>query len=106
MILTRPFIACILMIMLPGMASAAPGATASTPQAAERFDWSERPDESFEIAAADCSGAAAQAAAQTGGQVLSVSSRQENGQTVCVVTVLVPGTDGGRPRKETVTIRP
>jgi hypothetical protein len=38
--------------------------------------------------------------------VLSVSSREENGQTVCVVTVLVPGTDGGRPRKTTVTIRP
>ena len=106
MIFTRPLIACMLMTMLPGMASAAPGATAPTPQAAERFDWSERPDESFEIAAADCSGAAAQAAAQTGGRVLSVSSRDEGGQTVCVVTVLVPGTDGGRPRKETVTIRP
>ncbi|MEF2551756.1 hypothetical protein VQ042_10350 [Aurantimonas sp. A2-1-M11] len=58
------------------------------------------------LAQADCSGAGAKAAAQTGGDVLSVSTRTENGQTVCVVTVLVPGTDGGRPRKTTVTIRP
>ncbi|KQT88560.1 hypothetical protein ASG48_02070 [Aurantimonas sp. Leaf443] len=58
------------------------------------------------LAAADCSGAASQAASQTGGQVLSVSPRQQGGQTVCVVTVLVPGKDGGRPRRQTVTIRP
>ena len=56
------------------------------------------------MAAADCSGAAAQAAADSGGQVLSVSSRQKDGKTVCVVTVLVPGSDGGRPRKQTITI--
>jgi hypothetical protein len=56
------------------------------------------------MAAADCSGAAAQAAADSGGQVLSVSSRQQNGRTVCVVTVLVPGSDGGRPRKQTITL--
>ena len=60
----------------------------------------------FETAAASCSGAAEQAAAQTGGQVLSVSSREQGGQTVCVVTLLVPGKEGGRPRKTTVTIRP
>ncbi|WP_280952984.1 hypothetical protein [Mangrovicella endophytica] len=59
----------------------------------------------FRVAAADCSSAAAEAAAQTGGQVLSVSSRTQNGRTVCVVTVLVPGADGERPRKTTVTIR-
>jgi hypothetical protein len=106
MTIPPPIIACLLIIMLPGMAGAATGATPPVPQVAEGFDWSERPDDSFEIAAADCSGAAAQAAAQTGGQVLSVSSREEGGQTVCVVTVLVPGKDGGRPRKETVTIRP
>ena len=56
------------------------------------------------VAAADCSGAAAQAAADSGGQVLSVSSRQQDGRTVCVVTVLVPSSDGGRPRKQTITL--
>ncbi|WP_320109188.1 hypothetical protein [Mangrovibrevibacter kandeliae] len=59
----------------------------------------------FRVADADCASAAEQAAAQTGGQVLSVSSRQQDGGTVCVVTVLVPGRDGGRPRKTTVTLR-
>ncbi|UIJ74295.1 hypothetical protein [Aurantimonas sp. HBX-1] len=103
----RLFIACLLTLMLPGMAGAATtGAKVPVAERVQGFDWSERPDDSFEIAQADCSGAAAQAAAQTGGQVLSVSSREEGGQTVCVVTVLIPGTDGGRPRKETVTIRP
>ncbi|NDV87787.1 hypothetical protein GTW51_13860 [Aurantimonas aggregata] len=106
MTIPPPIIACLLIIMLPGMAGAATGGQAPAAQTVEGFDWSERPDESFEIVQVDCSGAAAQAAAQTGGQVLSVSSREEGGQTVCVVTVLVPGTDGGRPRKETVTIRP
>lgn len=61
--------------------------------------------EPFEVAAADCSGAAAEAAARTGGQVLSVSSREEGGVTVCVVTILVPGQGGERPRKETITLR-
>lgn len=56
------------------------------------------------MAAADCSAAAAQAAADSGGQVLSVSSRQQDGRTVCVVTVLVPGSDGGRPRKQTIVL--
>ncbi|HEX2019053.1 MAG TPA: hypothetical protein VGO17_08965 [Aurantimonas sp.] len=106
MTITRSIIACFLIMMLPGMAGAATAAIGSGPQVQEPFDWSERAEDSFEIAQADCSGAAAEAAAQTGGQVLSVSSREENGQTVCVVTVLVPGTDGGRPRKTTVTIRP
>lgn len=55
-------------------------------------------------AAADCSDAAAKAAAQTGGRVLTVSARNQNGRTVCVVTVLVPSREGGRPRKQTVTV--
>ncbi|BDA83704.1 hypothetical protein Sa4125_12460 [Aureimonas sp. SA4125] len=61
-------------------------------------------EESFDVAQADCASAAAQAAADSGGQVLSVSAREQNGRTVCVVTVLVPGEDGGRPRKKTITI--
>ncbi|NDW03082.1 hypothetical protein [Jiella pacifica] len=58
------------------------------------------------VAAADCSGAASRAARQTGGQVLSVSTQTQGGQTVCVVTVLVPGKGNERPRKQTVTIKP
>lgn len=56
------------------------------------------------LAGGDCSSAAAQVAAESGGQVLSVSSRQQGGQTVCVVTVLIPGEDGSRPRKKTITV--
>ncbi|KQT55276.1 MULTISPECIES: hypothetical protein [unclassified Aureimonas] len=56
------------------------------------------------MADADCSAAAAEAAAQTGGQVLSVSSREQGGRTVCIVTVLVPGEGGERPRKRTLTL--
>jgi hypothetical protein len=56
------------------------------------------------LAGGDCSGAAAQAAAESGGQVLSVSASEQGGRTVCIVTVLIPGEDGGRPRKKTITI--
>lgn len=56
------------------------------------------------LVAADCSGAAAEAAARTGGRVLTVSSRNQDGRTVCVVTVLVPSGEGGRPRKQTVVV--
>ncbi len=52
--------------------------------------------------AADCSGAGAKAQSQTGGQVLSVNG----GGGGCSVTVLVPGEDGGRPRKQTITVQP
>ncbi len=47
----------------------------------------------------DCSAAAAQVAAQTGGKVLS--AQPSNGQ--CVITVLVPG-DGGPPKKMTMRV--
>lgn len=67
-------------------------------------DW--RLEEPYRVAAADCSGAARRAASQTGGQVLSVSTRNQGGQTVCVVTVLVPGKGDERPRKRTITIKP
>lgn len=49
---------------------------------------------------ADCYGAAAQAAAEVGGQVLSV--RSSGG--ACVVTVLVPGRGNERPRKVTMRV--
>ena len=51
-----------------------------------------------------CSAAAAQAAAQSGGQVLSVRASQQGDRVVCVVTVLIPASDGNRPRRQTITI--
>jgi len=50
--------------------------------------------------ASDCSAAAAQVVAQTGGELLSA---QPKGDT-CVVTVLVPGKGNARPRKVTVRV--
>ena len=50
--------------------------------------------------AGDCSNAAAQVVAQTGGELLSA---QPKGDT-CVVTVLVPGKGNARPRKVTVRV--
>lgn len=58
----------------------------------------------MEFAQGGCSAAAAQAAAESGGQVLSVQVVDRGGQTVCVVTVLVPGRDGSRPRRQTITV--
>lgn len=58
----------------------------------------------IELAQGGCSAAAAQAAAQSGGQVLSVQTSQQGGRTVCIVTVLVPGRDGSRPRRQTITV--
>jgi hypothetical protein len=48
----------------------------------------------------DCSAAAAQVVADTGGELLSA---QPKGDT-CVVTVLVPGKGNARPRKVTVRV--
>lgn len=56
------------------------------------------------VAQGGCSAAAQQAAAQSGGQVLSVQTADRGGQTVCIVTVLVPAQDGNRPRRQTITI--
>ena len=54
--------------------------------------------------AADCSGAAAQVVGQTGGQLLSASAQSNGGQTVCEITVLVPGSGNERPKKVTVRV--
>jgi hypothetical protein len=51
-------------------------------------------------AAADCYGIGQQIAAQNGGQLANVREANQDGQTVCVVVVLVPGKDGGRPRRQ------
>jgi hypothetical protein len=51
-------------------------------------------------AAADCYGIGQQIAAQNGGQLANVRESNQGGQPVCVVVVLVPGKDGGRPRRQ------
>jgi len=61
-------------------------------------------DSRYEIAQGGCSAAASQAAAQSGGQILSVQTAQRGGQTVCIVTVLIPAQDGNRPRRQTITV--
>lgn len=86
-------------------AHASPGLAG--PGALEARAATERQDEAAswpQYAQADCSAAASQAAAQTGGQVLSVQASNQGGQTVCVVTVLIPGEGGERPRRTTITI--
>ena len=54
--------------------------------------------------AGDCSGAASKVVGQTGGQLLSASANTSGGQTVCVITVLVPGNGNDRPKKVTVSV--
>ncbi|MCA1366519.1 MULTISPECIES: two-component system FeuPQ modulator FeuN [Ensifer] len=51
-------------------------------------------------AAGDCSAAAAQVVAETGGELLSA---RPTGDGQCVITVLIPG-NGGRPKKVTVKV--
>ncbi|WP_062016474.1 hypothetical protein [Aureimonas sp. AU4] len=58
----------------------------------------------IQVAQGGCSGAAREAAQQSGGQVLSVQTANRGGRTVCVVTVLIPAQDGNRPRRQTITI--
>ena len=50
--------------------------------------------------AGDCSNAASQVVAQTGGELLSAKPDGDS----CVVTVLVPGNGNARPRKVTVRV--
>ncbi|WP_182085609.1 hypothetical protein [Aureimonas sp. ME7] len=56
------------------------------------------------MAQGGCAAAVAQAEDRTGGRVLSVRSVQQGDRVVCVVTVLVPASDGNRPRRQTITI--
>lgn len=51
-------------------------------------------------ASGDCSAAASQVVAETGGQLLSATPQGNE----CVITVLVPGSGDARPRKVTVRV--
>jgi hypothetical protein len=55
-------------------------------------------------AAADCYSIGQQIASQNGGQLANVREGSQGGQPVCVVVVLVPGKDGGRPRRQEFTV--
>lgn len=55
-------------------------------------------------AAADCYAIGQQIAEQNGGQLANVREANKGGQPVCVVVVLVPGKDGGRPRRQEFTV--
>lgn len=55
-------------------------------------------------AAADCYSIGQQVADQNGGQLANVREANRGGQPVCVIVVLVPGKDGGRPRRQEFTV--
>lgn len=54
--------------------------------------------------AVNCSAPAQQVVRQTGGELLSASPSQKNGQQVCKITVLVKSGNGQRPKKMSVTV--
>ncbi len=56
------------------------------------------------VVAADCNAAARRVVAETGGQLLSVTSSSEGGRITCHITVLVHGGHDTRPRKMTVAV--
>lgn len=58
------------------------------------------PDRPVVKAAGDCSAAASQVVAETGGQLLSAVPQGG----ACVITVLIPGSGNERPRKVTVRV--
>jgi hypothetical protein len=58
----------------------------------------------FQVAEADCYSVGEQVAAQYGGTLAKASASNQGGRTVCVVVVLVPGKDGGRPRRVQVVV--
>ena len=94
-------------LLLSGAAMEANAVASDTPlnSLAQFFEQEQPADaELLEFAQGGCSAAAAQAAAETGGQVLSVQVADRGGRTVCIVTVLVPGKDGSRPRRQTITV--
>ncbi len=51
------------------------------------------------LASSQCHAVGQQKARQLGGQLAKASPRKVNGQTVCVIVVLVPGKNGQRPRR-------
>ena len=61
--------------------------------------------ELIHVAAADCYGVGQSVAASSGGQLAKAVPATRGGQAVCVIVVLVPGKDGGRPRRKEVVVK-
>lgn len=52
------------------------------------------------LVSGDCYAVGESVAAQNGGTLAKASADTQNGQSVCVIVVLVPGKDGQRPRRQ------
>lgn len=52
----------------------------------------------------DCNAVGARQAAQLGGQLARATPEIRNGQPVCVVVVLMPARDGGRPSRREIVV--
>jgi hypothetical protein len=52
----------------------------------------------------DCYSIGQQVAADRGGTLAKASQTTKGGQEVCVIVVLLPGKDGGRPRRDQVVV--
>lgn len=81
---------------LLAVATAFAGASAR----AAGVDWAD----GVQVAQADCYSVGQQVAEQNGGTLAAATERSRNGQTVCVVVVLVPGKDGQRPRRMEIVV--
>lgn len=60
--------------------------------------------EEIRLAQADCYAVGQQVAAENGGTLAKAQAVNQDGQTVCVIVVLVPGKDGQRPRRVQVVV--
>ena len=52
----------------------------------------------------DCYSIGQQVAADRGGTLAKATQTTKGGQKVCVIVVLLPGKDGGRPRRDQVVV--
>ena len=98
--ITRFTLAAALTVFLLGGAEAhgfGPGRSASAPTSETQ---------SFRLVQSNCASAAARAAAQTGGQVIGAPRAvTQNGQTICVIQLLVPDPNGRQPpTRQTVRV--
>ncbi|MFZ1773468.1 MAG: hypothetical protein WAT78_05870 [Rhizobiaceae bacterium] len=54
--------------------------------------------------AADCHAVGEQVAAENGGRLAKATAEQRDGQPVCVVVVLKPAENGGRPKRTEIIV--
>ena len=55
-------------------------------------------------AAGDCHAIGEQVAAENGGRLAKASAEERDGQPVCVVVVLKPAENGGRPKRTEIIV--